>query len=318
MAKEGWVEKATDPVGPWRQRFLVLHEDSSELCTHPHAYQLSASPPLPSERIELTEQTLVVAASPEAGQCDQPKRHREFVFHVRSSGADHRFACASAAARDSWVELISKAVLARSRAQHAEGVGAGEAQAPVEYIALVAGGLASLAADDIAARLGLPRAEVEPVPEPPAAEQWAPSAVQRGQYSVFPGAAGLAKLRFSLPAPADEAAARSQMRALRLLPMVQVLLAPLAISNAISREAEGVAQVEHAAVSSPKWGDALSTWRLFAARSAVFRPSFRCSCVRDGQHAYGRLGLGLGLGLATPNPDPNPDPDPNPNPNPNP
>mgnify|MGYP006249559469 FL=1 len=54
MAKEGWVEKATDPVGPWRQRFLVLHEDSSELCTYPHAYQLSASPPLPSECIELT------------------------------------------------------------------------------------------------------------------------------------------------------------------------------------------------------------------------------------------------------------------------
>ena len=219
---QGWVERASDPDGPWRQRFLVLHEDSSELCTHPHAYQLSASPPAPSERIALTEQTLVVT---EAGRCDQPKRHREFIFVVHSSGADHRFACASAAARDSWVELISKAVLARSRAQHAEGVGAGEAQAPVEYIALVAGGLASLAADDIATRLGLPRAEVEAVPEPPAAEQWAPSAVQRGQYSVFPGAAGLAKLRFSLPSPPDEAAARAQMMRLRLLPMVQVPLA---------------------------------------------------------------------------------------------
>ena len=122
---EGWVEKASEPGGPWRQRFLVLHEDSSELCTHPHAYQLSASLPVPSERIALTEQTLVTAA-PEAGRCDQPKRHREFVFVVHSSGADHRFACASAGARDSWVELISKAVLARSRAQHAEGVGAGE------------------------------------------------------------------------------------------------------------------------------------------------------------------------------------------------
>ena len=162
---EGWVEKASEPGGPWRQRFLVLHEDSSELCTHPHAYQLSASLPVPSERIALTEQTLVTAA-PEAGRCDQPKRHREFVFVVHSSGADHRFACASAGARDSWVELISKAVLARSRAQHAEGVGAGEAQAPVEYIALVAGGLASLAADDIATRLGLPRAEVEANPNP--------------------------------------------------------------------------------------------------------------------------------------------------------
>eukprot|EP00964_Phaeocystis_antarctica_P122457 scaffold86130_cov52-Phaeocystis_antarctica.AAC.4 len=215
---EGWVEMASEPAGPWRQRFLVLHAESSELRAHPHAYLLSSSPPVPSERIALTEQTRVAAGTAatashalEAGRCDAPpkRQHREFTFVVHDhGGADHRFACASATARDSWLGLISKAVLTltRSRAQHAEGSSlgsaAGEAQAPVEYLALVAGGLASLAADDIATRLGLPRDEVKPVPEPPAAiamvravpeppaaEQWAPSAVQRGQYSVLPGAA---------------------------------------------------------------------------------------------------------------------------------
>ena len=291
---EGWVEKSSDS-GPWRQRFLVLHEDACELCTYPHAYLLSQSPPVPSERIALTDQTLIVTAA-SADRCDSnPKRYREFVFVVQSDGCDIRFSCGSVATRDRWVELISKAALARSRAQHAV-LGRDEAPAPVEYIALVAGGLASLAADDIALRLGLPRAEVESVPEPPEADQWSPAALQLGQRSVFPGGAGVAKLRFSLPAPADEAAARAQIMTLRLLPMVQVLLAPVAISASISRESDGVAQVEDAAVRSPRWNEALRTWRHFSGRSDVFRPSFRCSCVRDGQHAFGSLDVAAAVG----------------------
>ena len=63
------------------------------------------------------------------------------------------------------------------------------------------------------------------------------------------------------------------------------------------------------------WGDALRTWRLLSGRSGVFRPSFRCSCVRDGQHAYGGRHLRTN---PNPNLDPSPKPNPNLNPNPNP
>ena len=190
---QGWVEKESECVGPWRQRFLVLHEDSCQLCTYPNSYQLSQSPPVPSESIMLTDETLVVTVA-EASHCNNPKRYREFVFTVHSESMDLRFSCASAALRDRWVEIISKVALARTRAQHAPGHE--EAPKSVEYIALVAGGLVNLAADEIAQRLGLPTGDVSRVTEPPAADQWSPSALQLGQGSVFPGGAGVAKLRF--------------------------------------------------------------------------------------------------------------------------
>ena len=59
--------------------------------------------------------------------------------------------------------------------------------------------------------------------------------------SIFPGGAGVAKLWFSLPAPKDDEAVRAQIDALRRLPMVQALFAPLVIASDIARDETGVA-----------------------------------------------------------------------------
>jgi hypothetical protein len=239
---EGWVEKESRHIGSWRQRYLVLHEDSNELCTYSHAALLSQSAPIPSERILLASMTIVQSAGMQA---------REYVFVVRTGGRDFRFSCGSASARDRWVEVMqsktrtalpelgtqstagSMTPLASLEAAGSGAAGPSRPQTPepVEYIAVVAGGradmaekcrppclrtaslvaawrlqglspllltqseawavsttrLASLAADEIAARLGLLRSEVEAVPPPPPEEQWSPPALQLGQRVLICG-----------------------------------------------------------------------------------------------------------------------------------
>ena len=134
---EGWVEKESggQVVGLWRQRFLVLHEDCS-LCTYPHAVKPKAIG-VDSERftadykftalelVELTDQTLVVAAAKTDRSDDHPKGYREFVFIVKSNDCDLRFACDTAVARDRWVELIKKAAAKARAAEEAAGATGG-------------------------------------------------------------------------------------------------------------------------------------------------------------------------------------------------
>ena len=43
-------------------------------------------------------------------------------------------------------------------------------------------------------------------------------------------------------------------------------------------------------------GPLFTRWRMFSGRPSVFRPSFRCSCVRDGQHAFGSLDVAAAVG----------------------
>ena len=318
---EGWVHKESRHLSQWRPRYLILSTTKDgglyrcELCTYPKTSLLAGSAPKPSERIPLTA---FASVEPDAA----PSRPHSFI--VRLAGREFRFSCESADARDGWVEAIGRLKpqlspgeaddVAAARFEGAAGsrrlstasmradddyeIAAESLRSvePIEYLALVAAGLDELAAREIERRLGLPADAVTPVPPPPPEDQWSSSALKTGVTSIFPGGAGVAKLRFSLPAPKDDEAVRAQIDALRRLPMVQALFAPLVIATNIARDETGVAQVERAVVASTRWGAALRTWRMVAGRPDVFRPSFRCSCVRDGQHAYGSLDVAAATG----------------------
>lgn len=327
---EGWVQKESRHLSQWRPRYLILSATKDdgryrcELCTYPKTSLLSGSAPKPTERIPLTA---FASVEPDAA----PRRQQPHTFIVRAAGREFRFSCESLDARDAWVEAIGRlkpqlspgeaddVAAARFGASSLVSEGSSGSRRlstasmrsdddyesaaeslrsvePIEYVALVAAGLDELAAREIERRLGLQANAVTPVPPPPPEDQWSSSALQTGVTSIFPGGAGVAKLRFSLPAPRDDEAVRTQIDALRRLPMVQALLAPLVIATDIARDGAGVAQVERAVVTSTRWGAALRTWRMIAGRPDVFRPSFRCSCVRDGQHAYGSLDVAAATG----------------------
>lgn len=167
-----------------------------------------------------------------------------------------------------------------------------------DYVALVAAGLAAVAIAEIESVL-LPL-ECVACAQPPPSDQWAPD----GCDSVFPGTAGVTKLRIRVRSPESATEWAALRRALVSLKSVQCILALVGVHTAIPLDAAtALPAIEDAARSAAEscWGRALETWRNFnpVLRSASgSTPSFRASAVRDGQHDYTSVDVAQALGRA--------------------
>ena len=153
----------------------------------------------------------------------------------------------------------------------------------IDLLVLVAAGLAEIAAADIDRVLG--PVECAQVANPPPADQWAPD----GCGSVFPGSAGVTKLRVRLTAPTTPLSWDELRRAVASLKGVQCVMALVGVHSGIPLDAlSAMAAIDAAACNSRNgWSRALDTWRHFhPGRSSNSTPTFRASAVRDGQHDY--------------------------------
>ena len=155
-----------------------------------------------------------------------------------------------------------------------------------DYVVLVVAGLEHIAIPAISRQLGT---TVRRVLHPPAAQQWSRPPPEPADL-LFPGDAGVAKLHFTLPTPANRAEWLAQHTALAALPCTQGLLAPLAFASGIDRSAAGLQQIEvfAAALLDTTWDAAIHTWRHCRAspRLGGGPSSFRASAMRDGKHAF--------------------------------
>ena len=150
-----------------------------------------------------------------------------------------------------------------------------------DYVALVVAGLETVAIAELATRFGIQEASVVAVAQPPPSDQWASD--QR-QGSVFPGTAGMAKLRFSLPEPDDWQQRWDDL--VRLKAPLCVLAFVGAYSGVPSSESEADAWLTETVRASRGWPAALRTWRRLRATAPPDPPTFRASCIRDGVHAF--------------------------------
>ena len=167
-----------------------------------------------------------------------------------------------------------------------------------EYVALVLAGLEYVAVHEIVERFGLQTADVQVIGRPPPTDQWAPD----GSDTVFPGHAGVGKLRFALPRPLDGPGWLAQHFALASLKCSQCILAFAAAAS----------DVPYGAGECLKWLSLLCERELPAIRRAIDTafscrqegllheraqpPTFRASCVRDGQHSYNSMLVSSALG----------------------
>ena len=186
----------------------------------------------------------------------------------------------------------------------------------VEYVVFVAAGLEHLAARCIGAQLNT---RVTRVLHPPPEAQWADPPPEPPGL-LFPGDAGAAKLRFTLPRPDSPAAWAAQHMALAELQCTQGVLAPLVLHSGLPLDAErALPQARELASAPARWRAALRTWRhcrptpLPAATEDTDGTglTFRASALRDGQHDFDsptlaqyigegvHLGRGLRVSLAS-------------------
>ena len=166
----------------------------------------------------------------------------------------------------------------------------------VDYVALCAAGLHDLCVEEIERTCGLAAGSTQAIAVPPAADQWASNAPTG--LRVFPGLAGVAKLRFTLRRPVDYEGWAAQRTMLASLKTVQCLLALVGTTSGVPMEKdEGPAWVAAAAQRSTGWESAFATWAAWGTARPL-RPTFRASCVRDGQHAFTSMAVAQALGAA--------------------
>ena len=147
------------------------------------------------------------------------------------------------------------------------------------YLALVMAGLEHVAAAEIQEQLGV---ACTCVGVPPEADQW----VGWAGSQVFAGLAGVGKLRFALPRCVGAASEAARREVLATLKAPRCLLALVSVHSGLPFEKEACATwAANVAACSMGWEDALHTWRVHR-RVKASPPTFRVSCVRDGQHAY--------------------------------
>ncbi|KAL1523289.1 hypothetical protein AB1Y20_018631 [Prymnesium parvum] len=170
--------------------------------------------------------------------------------------------------------------------------GAHEAPRGVELLALVAAGLDHLACEEIQHKLS--PLECAAVGQPSAAEQWAPD----GHPTVFPGTAGVAKLRLRVATPSTDAGWRQLRGALASLKSVQAMLLFVGSQSHVPLDgASGVPAIEAAAAARvTRWREAYTACCRLREREHAPPPSFRASAVRDGQHDYSSMDVARALG----------------------
>ena len=149
--------------------------------------------------------------------------------------------------------------------------------------------------------------------------------------NVFPGAASLGKLAFTL---ADDVDTQSLGQRLRALHSVQGLMALVATASHLPRERSALAQLGESLSRSKRWRAAIKAWRDFAPElrrpaaevgaptvegaptseaadgassdhldASRYAPrdgprSFRASCVRDGKHSFNSVAVAEALGTS--------------------
>ncbi|KAL1512052.1 hypothetical protein AB1Y20_005326 [Prymnesium parvum] len=147
-------------------------------------------------------------------------------------------------------------------------------------VALVASGMEAVAEREISQRFSLPPGAVEHIATPPPAAHWVP---ELAGSSVFPGAAAVAKLAFTVSGFERGSALREQLARLKSPQCVMALVG--AYSGVPFDEGECREWVAHTLGRAAGWAAALRTWR-FARREAPQTPTFRVSAVRDGRHSF--------------------------------
>jgi hypothetical protein len=192
-----------------------------------------------------------------------------------------------------------------------------EADAVQQYVAFAAGGqLEDIAAREIEWTFGLRCGDVQAVALPPLSDQWAPDIKER----VFPGEAGVAKLRFALPRSADFAGWSRQRRLFASLKCTQGVIALVCVETGLPFDKEAAqAFLTDVIARAEGWDDALvawwhhlgpgwrertgsghgtsSTWPVFPATPPSL--SFRGSSIRDGQHQYSTPDMTPAVGSGT-------------------
>jgi len=181
----------------------------------------------------------------------------------------------------------------------------------IQYVALAAGGeLTDIAVRELESVLGCVAFECG---LPPLSDQWATNALTQ---RVFSGSAGVAKLRFALPRPADAAGWAARRWQFASLKVTHRVLALVAVSTGLPFEKDaGEAFIEHAISNSAAWGGALAAWwhhlgpgwrqRLAGEDAGGVAPtgldelSFRGSAIRDGRHRFNSCDMGFAIGGGT-------------------
>lgn len=191
------------------------------------------------------------------------------------------------------------------------------ADAVQQYVAFAAGGqVEDIAARELEWTFGLRCGSVQSVALPPLSDQWAPDLRER----VFPGEAGVAKLRFVLPRPADAAGWSRQRRLFASLKCTQSVLALVCVESGLPFEKEAaLGFLADVIARAEGWDGALVAWwhhlgpgwreRTHSGHSdTTVRPafpasppclSFRGSSIRDGQHQYRTVDMTPAVGRGT-------------------
>jgi hypothetical protein len=186
-----------------------------------------------------------------------------------------------------------------------------------QYVAFAAGGqLEDIAARELECTFGLRCGSVQSVALPPLSDQWAPENRER----VFAGQAGVAKLLFALPRPADAAGWSRQRRLFASLKCTQGVVALVCVESGLPFEKEAAQGFLADVIARAEgWGSALvAWWHLLgpgwreradsghtdtsscpAFPECVPCLRFRGSSIRDGQHQYKSVDMTPAVGSGT-------------------
>ena len=149
----------------------------------------------------------------------------------------------------------------------------------LELVALVVAGLHWLAAAEISQRFALP-----------------PDRIRLIDDAILPGAAGVAKMCFSVALPSSKAQWRTLEDALLCLHSPTAFLALVMHSSDMPLESADEWIVQRTC-SAQGWASAMRTWWGLCG-DGIEAPTFRASCVRDGQHAFSSVQVAMAVAHA--------------------